>query len=198
MTAAPLARGRRVHLRHPRASDREAFLKAVRASRALHRPWVSPPSTPEAFAELVRSARADTTRRLLIVRNDDGSFAGVINVTQIFYGPFRSANLGYYALRPHAGQGLMREGMRLALRHAFGDLGLHRVQAAVQPDNERSLALLRACGFTHEGYARRYLKIGGRWRDHELWAILAEDPRTRGQNAAGAVATALGPRDQTK
>jgi [ribosomal protein S5]-alanine N-acetyltransferase len=78
---------------------------------------------------------------------------------------------------PHAGDGYMREAMPLLFRHAFGELGLHRLQANVQPGNERSLGLLHATGWREEGYARRYLKIGGRWRDHVLFAILAEDVR---------------------
>jgi len=94
----------------------------------------------------------------------------------------------------------MREAMTLVFRYAFGELRLHRLQANVQPGNERSLALLRSTGWREEGYARRYLKVGGRWRDHVLFAILAEDvpssvrgrrpvydrrrPRTRPSDAA--------------
>ena len=63
------------------------------------------------------------------------------------------------------------------LRYAFGDLRLHRVQASIQPENERSIALVRGAGFRPEGLALRYLKIGGRWRDHEQWAITSEDRR---------------------
>ena len=63
--------------------------------------------------------------------------AGVYNVSQIFYGPFRSAYLGYYAFTPFAGQGFMREGIELMLRHAFGPLRLHRLEANIQPDNAR-------------------------------------------------------------
>ncbi len=70
----------------------------------------------------------------------------------------------------------MSEGMRLVFRYAFDTLGRHRLQANVQPGNERSIELLRATGWREEGYARRYLKIGGRWRDHLTFAILAEDP----------------------
>jgi ribosomal-protein-alanine N-acetyltransferase len=63
------------------------------------------------------------------------------------------------------------------LRHAFGALKLHRVQASIQPENERSIALVRSAGFRKEGLSLRYLKIGGRWRDHEHWAITIEDRR---------------------
>jgi ribosomal-protein-alanine N-acetyltransferase len=75
----------------------------------------------------------------------------------------------------------MREGLQLVLSYAFGDLRLHRVQASIQPENERSIALVRGAGFRREGLALRYLKIGGRWRDHEHWAITVEDRRERGR-----------------
>lgn len=77
----------------------------------------------------------------------------------------------------------MREGLELVLRHAFHDLRLHRVQASIQPGNERSIALVRGAGFRNEGLALRYLKVGGRWRDHEHWAITVEDQRVPGRPA---------------
>jgi ribosomal-protein-alanine N-acetyltransferase len=69
----------------------------------------------------------------------------------------------------------MKEGMLLVLRHAFYDLKLHRVEANIQPGNKASLALVRSCGFVKEGFARKMLRVGGRWRDHERWALLAEE-----------------------
>ena len=68
----------------------------------------------------------------------------------------------------------MREAMDLLLREAFTELGLHRLEANIQPGNERSIALAKRAGFELEGFSPRYLKIGGRWRDHERWAIRAE------------------------
>jgi len=74
-----------------------------------------------------------------------------------------------------AGQGYMTEGMRLALAQAFGPLKLHRLEANIQPANTDSIALVKRLGFKREGYSPRYLKIGGRWQDHERWAVLRED-----------------------
>jgi [ribosomal protein S5]-alanine N-acetyltransferase len=88
-------------------------------------------------------------------------------------GGFRSGFLGYYAFAGHERQGLMREGLLLAVHHAFKQLGLHRVEANIQPANRASIALARSCGFSQEGYSPRYLKIGGPWRDHERWARVA-------------------------
>jgi ribosomal-protein-alanine N-acetyltransferase len=69
----------------------------------------------------------------------------------------------------------MSEGIQLVLRHSFGALGLHRLEANIQPGNEPSIALARGAGFRLEGFSPRYLKIDGKWRDHERWAILAEE-----------------------
>jgi ribosomal-protein-alanine N-acetyltransferase len=99
----------------------------------------------------------------------------VINVNEIVRGAFRSAYLGYYAFLPHVGHGYMSEALALALRWAFGALRLHRVEANIQLGNSASRALVRRLGFRREGFSPRYLKVAGRWRDHERWALLAED-----------------------
>jgi len=95
-------------------------------------------------------------------------------VSEIVRGAFRSAYLGYYAFAPHDGHGLMAEGLALVIRDAFRRLRLHRVEANIQPGNKASLRLVRRLGFRREGYSPRYLKIAGRWRDHERWALLAD------------------------
>jgi ribosomal-protein-alanine N-acetyltransferase len=185
--------GDRVYLRPPRKSDATRFLTAAKASRALHARWVGAPLSPEAFELYV--ARFGTRRAaerphagFLALRRDDDSMVGVFNFSEIVRGAFQSAYLGYYALRPNAGRGLMKEGLALALDLAFGVLALHRVEANVQPQNERSIGLVAALGFTREGYSRRYLRIRGRWRDHVRFAMLAEDWRElrRGQPAGPA------------
>ena len=139
MTQA-LVRGARVSLRHLNARDREEFLERVHASRKLHGRWVSAPADAEAFAAYLRRGKSDDIESLLVCREEDGAIAGVYNIGQIFYGPFCSAYLGYYGFAPLAGHGYMREGLQLVLRYAFGPLGLHRLEANIQPENRAILA----------------------------------------------------------
>ncbi|HXL46115.1 MAG TPA: GNAT family protein [Candidatus Binatia bacterium] len=169
--------GRRVFLRAPTARDREEFLALMRVSRTALRPWIAPPASRAAFTAHLRRARRATERAFLVCRLEDRAIAGVINVSQIFHGNFQSAYLGYYAGAPFMGQGYMSEGLRLVLRHAFDTLGLHRLEANIQPRNRASIRLVRRAGFRREGFSPRYLKILGRWRDHERWAITAEARR---------------------
>ncbi len=171
----PLRLGRRVVLRRVTRADRDAILAMNRASRALHRRWVDPPITRAAFERWAARWASPDYVPLAVYRRADGELVGIVNVSHIVLGPLRSAYLGYYANARLAGQGLMAEGLGLAVRHCFDVLGLHRVEANIQPGNEASRRLVRRLGFTREGYSRRYLKIGGRWRDHERWAMLKED-----------------------
>lgn len=167
--------GPRVRLRDLRPDDEDEFLGRVRASRSLHRPWAHPPDTEEGFRELLAAEAHPSEVLFLIVRADDGAIAGYARLSQIFLGSFRNAYLGYSAFAGFDGRGYMTDGLRLVLRRAFGPLGLHRVEANVQPENARSIALVERLGFRREGYSPRYLKIGGRWRDHVRYAILAEE-----------------------
>jgi ribosomal-protein-alanine N-acetyltransferase len=165
----------RVSIRPPRADDEAEFVERVRASRRLHGTWSSLPDAPERFAELLAGASVPAEAVFLIVRTEDGAMAGIARLSQIFLGNFRSAYLGYSAFVPFEGRGYMTEGLRLVLREAFGPIGLHRVEANVQPENDRSIALVERLGFRREGFSPRYLKLAGRWRDHVRYAILAED-----------------------
>jgi ribosomal-protein-alanine N-acetyltransferase len=182
---AALERGDRVFLREPTARDREELIERARASRSLHHPWVSAPATPEDFGEWLERVHQPTAKSLLACKTEDGAIVGVFTLSQIFRRGFQSAYLGYYAFEPFAGQGYMREGMRLVLRHIFRTMKLHRVEANVQPGNDRSMGLAKKSGFRKEGYSPRYLKIGGRWRDHERWAITLEDWRRLGPDKKG-------------
>jgi ribosomal-protein-alanine N-acetyltransferase len=171
-----------VFLRAPTRRDEEEFLELVRQSRRLHRPWTSPPATPERFRAYVRRCRGADYRGLFVCRRADGRIVGVFNISQIIRGPMQSAFLGYWVGAPFAGHGYMTRGLALVLRHAFRTLKLHRIEANLQPGNLRSRALVRRAGFRKEGFSPRYLKLGGRWCDHERWALCKEEwrpPRSR-------------------
>lgn len=167
----------RVVLRPPQTSDTAAFLAMVRASRKLHRPWVHPPADETAFQAYVERATSPRFVGRFVCLRETDEIVGVFHLSEIVRGAFHSAYLSYYSSARHAGQGLMREGARLFLDFAFREQKLHRVEANIQPENVRSVALVRALGFRQEGFSPRYLKIGGRWRDHERWALLAEEWR---------------------
>ena len=176
---APTLRGKRVDLRPPRRSDEAAFIARATQSKALHRGFVHPPLTRAAYAMYVeRYRRASEDARnigFLTLRRDDGALVGVVNFSEIVRGSFHSAYMGYYGFAGMTGRGYMTEALALALDFALRDLGLHRIEANVQPGNARSLALVERIGFVREGYSRRYVKVGGRWRDHIRLALLAED-----------------------
>jgi ribosomal-protein-alanine N-acetyltransferase len=169
----------RLTVRSPRATDEEAFTELARASRRFHAGLVSPPVTAAGFRAYLARNEENDFAAFLFVESATGRIAGVANISQIFLGNFRSAYLGYWIGAMFARQGLMQEGLAAVLTAAFGPLGLHRVEANIQPENEASRRVAQRLGFRQEGYSPRYLKIAGRWRDHERWTILREDWRRR-------------------
>ena len=134
-------------------------------------------SIAHAIVRTVTDALPEPDARVTAVRVRIGALAGVVNLNAILRGSLQGAYLGFYAHADHAGQGLMTEAIHLALARAFRVLKLHRIEANVQPNNHRSLATVARCGFRREGFSPGYLKIGGRWRDHERWGILAKEWR---------------------
>jgi len=163
----------RVYL-EPVSRQREVeFLERVKASQRLHRPWLTAPHTSEHFRELLSRARKPSQESYFVCLIETGELVGVINLNEIVRGLFQSAYLGYYAFEPFAGEGYMTEGVTLVLDQAFGPLGLNRLEANIQPRNKRSSRLISRLGFRLEGFSPSYLKVGGRWRDHERWAVLA-------------------------
>jgi ribosomal-protein-alanine N-acetyltransferase len=180
-TRAEAPAGGRVYLRSPERSDRAEFVALMRASRAFHRPWATAPTDDEAFEAYLVDSRRHDFQAMLACRREDRAILGFFNLSHITRGSLQSAYLGYAVASVFAGQGYMREGIELVLREAFLNLRLHRIEANIQPGNHASIALARGAGFSREGFSPRYLKIGGRWRDHERWAILAEDWRARAE-----------------
>jgi ribosomal-protein-alanine N-acetyltransferase len=157
-------------------ADAAALIASNRANMAYHAPWVAPPVTSDQFDRWM--ARIAAGRHIALIGRlpDTQAIIGVVNISEIVMQPFCSAYLGYYGMADHAGRGLMTHLLRRAIEYAFNVKNLHRLEANIQPDNLRSRALVQRLGFTREGYSRRYLHIAGSWRDHERWAILADDP----------------------
>jgi ribosomal-protein-alanine N-acetyltransferase len=164
----------RVVIRPVALRDSKRFLAAVAASGNLHKPWIAAPDTPAKFRAFAERSNTPVNQAFLVCRKDDGALVGVINVSNIIRGLFKSAFLGYYAFEGQQGQGLMKEGLDAVVKHAFTKMKLHRLEANIQPGNAPSLALVKACGFAKEGFSPRYLKVRGQWRDHERWAIVAD------------------------
>ncbi|MGF1538263.1 MAG: GNAT family N-acetyltransferase [Elainellaceae cyanobacterium] len=165
----------RVYIRKPTAGDLQALLSLRQRSREFHAPWVFLPQSEQDCKAYVERCRSDAFEGLLICRLEDNAIVGVVNLGQIFYGPFQNAYVSYYADVAFAGRGLMSEGVGLALKHAFNTLKLHRLEANIQPGNVASINLVKRLGFTQEGFSRRYLNIDGQWRDHERWALTMEN-----------------------
>ncbi|GAA3293193.1 GNAT family N-acetyltransferase [Streptomyces cinereospinus] len=170
-----LAEGPRVGIRHFTHEDGAEFTARVRESKDLHRPWLFPPDTPQAYAHYAGRLIEDPTKAgFLVCEKATDALAGFINVNAIVGGAFQSGALGYGAFAHAAGRGLMREALELVVDHAFGPLRLHRLEINVQPGNAASIALARACGFRLEGFSPRMLYVDGAWRDHERWALTVE------------------------
>ncbi|MDG9717752.1 GNAT family N-acetyltransferase [Streptomyces sp. DH24] len=170
-----LATGPRVGIRHFTYADGAEFTARVRESRDLHHPWLFPPDDADAYTAYTRRVTEDPTKAgFLVCERGSGAIAGFVTVNNIVRGAFHSGALGYGAFAHAAGRGLMKEGLNLVVRYAFGPMRLHRLEINAQPANAASVALAAACGFRLEGFSPKMLFIDGAWRDHERWAITAE------------------------
>ena len=177
----PTLRNGSVLLRVPDMPDYEQWAGLRQLSRDFLAPWE--PVWPA--NDLTRTAFRGRIRQYWRDIDDDVAYPyfifdaagqrllGALTLSNVRRGVAQTATLGYWIGVPHARKGYMSAAVRLTLAFAFGHLSLHRVEAACLPHNQASIALLRGCGFEHEGQARGYLKIAGEWRDHLLFAHLS-------------------------
>lgn len=179
--------GAKVYLRPPAERDWRAYVDVRSASRKFLEPW-EPAWPPDALGReafmrrLNRYAadwRDDAGHSFFIFRNDDDVLLGGISLSNVRRGVAQCGTLGYWIGEPYARNGYMTEALRLITGFCFGQLALHRVEAACLPHNEASQQLLLRAGFSKDGYARKYLKIRGEWHDHLLFSLLAEDFRSK-------------------
>ena len=156
--------------------------------RLANEDWLAPwePSAPGPWAQRHTPAAYRTVRRRVLQRaragltlpftvRVDGRLAGQVTLDNVVRGALRSGNVGYWMDRSVAGRGVASLAVALVCDHAFGPVGLHRVQADIRPENGPSQRLVERLGFRREGLLRRYLDIDGDWRDHYTYALLAED-----------------------
>jgi ribosomal-protein-alanine N-acetyltransferase len=182
-SSIPVLKGQRIFLRLPQMTDYPAWSALRAASRKFLTPWepLWPPDDLSRSAYRARMKRYgrdvqdDAAYPFFLFLAESGALCGGLTLSNLRRGVSQTATLGYWIGEPYARRGLMKEAVLSLLPFAFDHLALHRVEAACLPHNSASIRLLKACGFTEEGYARQYLRINGDWHDHLLFAILAED-----------------------
>jgi ribosomal-protein-alanine N-acetyltransferase len=167
-------------IRPVEVDDAAAFLDLFLRNREFTRPF--DPDRPadfytlEAQLERARSARekaaADQMWRYVIL-DEDGAVAGAISLENIIRGPAQTADIGYWVDRERNGRGLATRALEALIAEAFGPHGLHRLEASVRPENAASRRVLERNGFEVIGLARRYLLLGGEWRDLLLYQRVA-------------------------
>ncbi|MCY0094180.1 GNAT family N-acetyltransferase [Hoeflea ulvae] len=186
--------GERTFLRHPQAGDFAEWSQLRAASRAFLEPWE--PRWPEddltrpAFRYRIRRYDADREAGLalplFVCQKANGRLVGGVTLGTIRRGAAECCSLGYWMGHQYAGKGLMHDALKSLLPHVFERMRLHRIEAACIPDNARSQRLLENVGFRREGYLNGYLKINGAWRDHLLYALIAEDWRVARSKGSGS------------
>ncbi len=170
-------------LRSPQVHDHEQWA-GLRADSRQHlikweNDWTDKDVAMSAFRRRLRvwerQRRLATGLSLFAFRMDGDALIGGVTLSHIRYGASQSGTLGYWV-----GEGFLRRGygqimVDETVRHAFESIGLNRIEAACQPENEASARLLAGLGFVREGRARDYLRINGVWRDHDVYALTAAD-----------------------
>ncbi len=156
------------------AEDRSEVTRLARASVDLYQPWIYAPTTDDEFDLYLSRFDQESAEGLLICLRDTGTLAGFVNLNEIVRGPYQRGSIGYGAFAPSAGKGYMTEGIKLLFRFAFDDLGLHRLEADIQPGNLQSQNLVKRLGFRYEGYSPGFILIRNEWIDHERWAITSD------------------------
>lgn len=171
-----------VVVRPLRASDARAWREARQDNLAWLTPWDAtvPPGgdgRPTTFGALVRRLRAQARagRTYPFAIDVEGRFAGQVTVNNVVRGSAQFASVGYWIDRRCAGRGVMPRAVALVIDHCFTELGLHRIEIAIRPENSNSLRVVEKLGVGEVGYAPRFLHIDGAWRDHRIFAITKEE-----------------------
>ncbi|GAB98225.1 putative ribosomal-protein-alanine acetyltransferase [Kineosphaera limosa NBRC 100340] len=170
-----------VVLRALRTRDRSDWDHVRVANEQWLRPWEAtsplPPAARSSFRQLVRhyDREGREGRMQPFVIDVGGRIVGQMHLFGIAWGGLRGGAAGYWVARRLAGRGIAPLGLAALVDHAIYGLGLHRVEVNIRPENVASLQVVRKLGFREEGLRQRYLHIGGDWRDHRSFALIAED-----------------------
>ena len=179
--------GQGVRLRPPKWVDHQEWMELRQASRAFLQPWeptwgeddLTRPAFRRRLASYQRDIEAGVAFPFFVFREEDGALVGGVTLSNVRRGVAQMGSLGYWVGQPFARRGYTLAGVRTVIGFAFERLGLHRVEAACLPHNEKSASLLVKAGFEEEGFARAYLKIDGDWRDHRLFGLLSPELKRR-------------------
>ena len=160
--------------------DSKALEKLILGNRSWLRPWeATNPGAPNSFD--VRSQLRGLIRQLddesgmPFVIEVDGVVQGQLNVANIMYGSVSSAVIGYWVSPEVAGRGVAPTSVALVTDYLMNQVGLHRVEIDVRPENTASLRVIEKLGFRYEGIKQRYIHINGDWRDHYIFALTGEE-----------------------
>ncbi|KXG87058.1 GNAT family N-acetyltransferase [Agrobacterium bohemicum] len=167
----------RVSIHPVKRSDAQEIISANLRSRDYHAPWAQPFTDMTGFDAWFGPLLTGPNAAFVARDGESQGIVGVFNLSQIVWGVFRSAYLGYYGTVDFAGRGMMTEALLQVAGRAFDQFGLHRIEANIQPDNVASINLVRRAGFLKEGYSPQYLQINGVWCDHERWALISSADR---------------------
>ncbi|MEI6513078.1 MAG: GNAT family protein [bacterium] len=180
-----VGRSERIVLRRLNMDDLPELKRALVENEDWLRPWLPAPMRDPRIEEHlkydiargVQEWETDEAYRLGIFKGDE--LIGRVSHTLICRGNFQNSNCGYWIAQSHIGNGYAPEAVALSLDYVFKTLALHRVHFAVMPENPRSMRVMEKLEIRHEGFSLRYLQIGGEWRDHHLYAVLADEWKGR-------------------
>ena len=162
----------RVFIRRVESRDRKRIVTLAKESVSFHTPWISAPTTNQIFRLYMRRVHRTDHEGFVCCLRESKQIIGVFNLNNIVRSAYMSASLGYYVFSQYQNQGYMTEGLQKVVEIAFTELGLHRIEANIQPENDRSKELVKRCGFEYEGTSKALLYINGQWCDHERWVII--------------------------
>ncbi len=180
-SAPPIFESDRCYIRAPEEADYPVWAALREQSQAFLQPYeprwpvgeLTRPSFRRRLRRYAQDARDKQGYAFFVFKRNDRELLGGLTISNIRFGVSQSCSLGYWMGESHAGQGYMSEVLPAMFPFMFGELGMHRIEAACLPDNQASIGLLKRVGFHEEGLAKGYLKIDGRWQDHRLFAKIS-------------------------